>query len=1140
MKKTTTVWILVAAVFAIFFLLGLFLPGLLGLEQAGDRWILRGGLWLLGTVAAILLWFWRMPPAKRAAALEPDQGDEIDVILSAARNRLASAQGKQAAKLGRIPLLLVAGPGSSAKTTIVTRSGLEPELLAGEVHREGAVVPTSALNVWIAQGNLIVEAGGRLMGEAGRWGRLVRHIRPNRLRAMLPGGRQAPRAMIVCLGCDELLKPGASEAVPAAAQKLRARLSEMSQQLGIRLPVYVLFTKSDRLPYFEDFVRNFTPEEARDVLGVTLTVPPAGAVGSYAESQTRRVADAFRTLFRGLALRRLDVLPRETKDELRAGAYEFPREFRKITDLATQFLVDLCRPNQLGVSPFLRGFYFTGVRPVYVHDVGAVQPQQRSPSAAAAMDATSVFDPRQFQQQAAPAPAPAAGSRKVPQWIFHERVFSDVILKDDTVRGVTAGGTRVNLLRRVSFAAAAAVFLIMAGGFTRSYFANRSLLRDTRAAVEGARGLSSVTPLPDLATLQGLDALRAQSSRLNRYARGGRPFSLGWGLYTGNRVRDDVRGLYFQRFGQLLWNRSVDNLKGALGSLPPTPTAADAYDPTYDALRAYIVMANRPDQSTSEFLDPVLMRFWRDGPDMDSTRLALADSQFTFYADELPFGNPYSLTVDEPLIAKTQNYLCRFAGSDQFYRLLLSQAADSGAPVRWSGATVSNGTVVPAEFTKAGWERAQTMLANVQTLFAKDNWVVGECPGVAPAQSAELEQTLRTRYISDYVAHWIRFLSGARIRSPGSINNAGTVFASLTTTPSPIFGMLGVVSDNTQVDTATVDKVFAPVHALVPPGGAPPTDPANQYQNGLIALQGAANQIATSSGPAQDPAKQMASQTIGQLRAQVAEISRPYANAQGDVGLVSKAVSDLLMSPITGVEIAMRALPAQTANAGGQSFCSNVMAPVLGKFPFNPASQIDATIPEVVSVFQPDQGALNSYYASDLQNLLQKAGTSYLPRAGSSVNPNFMTFFNKATEISRALFDDNGEGPVVRFTLQPSIAGSIDSVLVSLEGESWLYTSTRRGVHGFEWRGAATGASITARVGGADVTVASAPPGPWATFRLFRQATRFEQRGSSWSVTWQAPGGSTTVNAELRFDKGLAAFDPRYFAGFQCVSRILR
>jgi type VI secretion system protein ImpL len=1136
MKKTTTVWILAATALALFLLLGLLLPGLIGLEAASDRWILRGGLWLLGAVAAALLWFWRMPAAKAAAASEPEKGDEIDVLLAAARSRLAGARGAAAARLADRPVLLVVGPGGSAKTTILTRSGLEPELLAGEVYRGDAVVPTGAVNVWIAQDHVVVEAGGRLAGEAGRWRRLIREIRPNRLKAMLPGGKQAPRAVVVCFGCDELLKPGASEAVPAAAQKLRARLAEASQQLGIRLPVYVLFTKADRLPYFEDFVRNFTREEARDVLGVTLTVPAPGAVGAYAERESARIAEAFRSLFRGLALRRLDVLPRETRDDFRAGAYEFPREFRKVTDLATQFLLDLCRPSQLGVSPFLRGFYFTGVRAVFVHDVGA-QPQAVQGGGAAAMDATGVFDPRKLQQ-AAPAPVPVAGSRKVPEWVFHERVFRDVVLKDETVRGVTAGGTKVNLLRRAAFLTAAAASVVFAIGFTWSFFANRALLRDTRAAAESARSLASVTRLPDLATLQGLDVLRARAERLNRHAREGHPLSLGWGLYAGAAVQPEIRQLFFQRFGQLQWTNATQSLTDSLGALPATPTAADAYGPTFDALKAYIVMANRPDQATRDLV-PVLMRFWTGGAALDEERARLGEAQFGFYADELPFGNPYQIAVNEPLVARTQAYLCGFSGSEQFYRMLLGQAAAAGGPVRWSDAVLSNGMTVPAEFTQAGWARAQETLGNIQSLFERDTWVVGEC--VVPVeQRARLEQTLRARYHADYIDHWLRFLQAGRVAGYNSVEDAANKLAVLSTNQSAIIRMLAVVADNTAVDTVAIGKAFLPVHQIVPPKATALTDAAGQYLTGLTGLQAAIAQVAAAAGPMRTQAVLAAGPSIQQVKAGVSGLARGFST-EGEARVVGAAVSTLLQSPVTGVESMMGALPAQEANAKGASFCGP-FDQLLGKYPFSPRSASEASLDEVIGVFKPGEGALWSFYESDLQELLLRQGARYVARAGVSPRADraFVDFFNRAAEISRGLFDDAGDGPYVVFLLRPQTSAQVPEVSVSLDGQTGRFTQTQAAARTFEWRGgAATGASVVARMGDEEVTVARVEPGVWATFRLFQQASRFDRQGSGYVVEWPVPGRSASITAELSFEKGQAIFQREYLSRLgQCVRRI--
>ena len=131
--------------------------------------------------------------------------------------------------------------------------------------------------------------------------------------------------------------------------------------------MYVLFTRCDRLPFFADYVRSLTNEEAGQVLGITLPMHNVQA-GVYAEEETRRLVGAFDSLFYSLADKRLHFLPRESDPQKIPGAYEFPREFRKLRNAVVQFLVDVGRPSQLRTSPFLRGFYFTGVRPVTVQD----------------------------------------------------------------------------------------------------------------------------------------------------------------------------------------------------------------------------------------------------------------------------------------------------------------------------------------------------------------------------------------------------------------------------------------------------------------------------------------------------------------------------------------------------------------------------------------------------------------------------------------------------------------------------------------------------------------------------------------------------------------------------------------------------
>ena len=129
---------------------------------------------------------------------------------------------------------------------------------------------------------------------------------------MLGKGGQAPRAAVVCFDSETFTRAGAQEAVVNAARALRARLGEISQALGINLPVYVLFTKMDRLPFFTEYVRNLSNDEATQVVGATLPLLTGRSEGVYAEEETVRLSGAFERLFRSLADARPEFLARDT------------------------------------------------------------------------------------------------------------------------------------------------------------------------------------------------------------------------------------------------------------------------------------------------------------------------------------------------------------------------------------------------------------------------------------------------------------------------------------------------------------------------------------------------------------------------------------------------------------------------------------------------------------------------------------------------------------------------------------------------------------------------------------------------------------------------------------------------------------
>jgi len=124
-----------------------------------------GILGLLGALATIfILWYMHKVSKASGQSSGPDTPDAINLsaLLRDADARIRQAGRAGAKSLAALPLIYVVGDENSAKTQTVLQSGLEPELIAGNVSRDGTIVPTQLANVWLAGNYVLVEAGGAL------------------------------------------------------------------------------------------------------------------------------------------------------------------------------------------------------------------------------------------------------------------------------------------------------------------------------------------------------------------------------------------------------------------------------------------------------------------------------------------------------------------------------------------------------------------------------------------------------------------------------------------------------------------------------------------------------------------------------------------------------------------------------------------------------------------------------------------------------------------------------------------------------------------------------------------------------------------------------------------------------------------
>ncbi|MGH7673691.1 MAG: ImcF-related family protein [Gemmatimonadales bacterium] len=1133
-------------------LLYLALVWLLGrwLDLTGaNLWILRVGLGLLGIAAtALVLWFAGSRDAGASGpGVGPEADEELDTAVAAARTRLATAR---AGSLTRLPMVLVLGPEGGAKTSTIAHSGLEAELLAGEVFRGDRIAPTRAANLWYAQRCLVVEGGGALTREPARWARLLQHVTPGRFTAALTGRALARRVVVVCMSCEEFLKPGSAHAVPAAARDLRALVTRMAEVCGIQLPVYVLFTKADRVPGFAEFVRHLSRDEAQQGLGVTLRWPARTPVGVWVDREFQRLNEAFHGLFNSLALSRLELLPREGAQEAAAAAYEFPRELRKLAPLVTQFLVDLCRPSQLEVAPVLRGFYFSGVRPIVVRDAAAPPPALAAGPAGGRMLATEVFDPRRYQAgvPAAPAAPVVGGSRKVPEWVFLGGLFRDVILRDRAALAVARGSVHVQLWRRALLAGLTTASLVWLFGLWTSYFNNRRL---AAGAFDAARGLvnvaSSEPALPASETLAGLERLRQPLERLADYERNGAPLRFRWGLYQGGNLYRELRRTYYDRFQAVLLDPARAALARALASVPDAPRETVEYGRVYNLLKAYLMTTTHADRIEGPFLAPLVRETWLNRRQIDSTRLDLARRQFDFYAHKLCVGYACAAAADVSLVARTRAFLLTFSGPERIYRVIVAEGSARNPGVRLdrrfpgSAAVLADPYEVPGVFTPAGWDFMRRALGNLDQ-FQGEEWVVG-APAATQLDRAQLVERLRATYEAEYVRQWRTLLDSASLVPFGGVSDAARKLAVLGGNQSPLLQLLWLTAQNTRVDSQTVGAAFQPVHLVTPPTITDKyVSEGNQaYMSALTALQATVAQAAT---VPPDAAQALMTQTFDAARAAkgaVAQLALGF-RIEGQAAQVGAAVRDLLEEPITRVERLLGNLPVASLNQRGAAFCS-AFQPVKARYPFTPTSLVPASLPEVAAVFKPGDGALSRFYSEVLQSVLVRQGMQYAPAPGASPRPTaaFVSFFNRAAAVSDALWPAGATEPRFDFTFRPVLSDSVPVVTFSMDGQTGRFTRTSAAARRFSWVG--TGARevrLSAQIQGREEILLSYD-GTWAVFKLFQRAG-WRAAGAGYILLWTVPfqGRSVRLEAELSLGGAPPFLRSDYFAGMGCISRVVQ
>jgi len=326
-----------------------------------SRWFLE----IVAASVAIVLFvvlFWGVPwfrewrfvnqegSGYRVAGEESPQEFRAKFVSAIRRLKgLPQASGK-GDPLYSLPWFLMLGPAQSGKTAALAAAERFSPITA--------VAPGGTMNFdcWVSNTMLVLDTAGRyaIAADAAKdraeWYRLLRLIRHYH-------GHEPMSGLILTIAAGQLASQP-EDKLRELGGRLRERVEEAIQELGVDAPVYLLVTKCDLLEGFQEFFGLLPQRVLSEALGYADASDAASNVAARGADALKRFQDGVRSVYDRLHVLRLSILNGKTAEPLRHPIFCFPEEFRALEEpLAT--LVEPLVGSDIRYHPtFLRGIFF--------------------------------------------------------------------------------------------------------------------------------------------------------------------------------------------------------------------------------------------------------------------------------------------------------------------------------------------------------------------------------------------------------------------------------------------------------------------------------------------------------------------------------------------------------------------------------------------------------------------------------------------------------------------------------------------------------------------------------------------------------------------------------------------------------------
>ena len=1086
--------------------------------------------------------------AEEAAALR----DKLTTAL-----RLLKETRRSRGYLYERPWYAIIGPPGVGKTTALMNAGLHFPLAArmgdGAISGVGG---TRLCEWWFTEDAILIDTAGRYttqdanaaVDRAG-WETFLDLLKRTRPRQPLNG-------VIVAIAISDVAQAPAAELM-AHARAIRERLKELEARLGMRIPVYALFTKADLIAGFTQFFDDLDEVQRAQVWGTTF--PFAVGIARWVTG----FADEFRALVERLNLRLVERLQAETDPQRRTLIAMFPSQVASLEPPLTKFLHAAFGASPADPAPLLRGVYLSS----------GTQEGTPVDRLVGTLAQTFGLDHRRVTSL-----RPVKGRSYFLRRLLRDVIFGEALLVASSPRVAQ----RRAILRTAGYAVAALMVLGAAALLWRVQHAEQRRIEVADVALRSYEKTGEqliLDPVDDAdlpALLPRLEQARAMEQELGRAAAVPPPWWI-LGLSQGAKLGAAARTVYRHALDDALLPRLVWRLEAQLRGHLNEP------DFLYEATRVYLMLGNAGPLDR-DLVHEWMNLDWRErypGREREPMRDALLRHLDTLLTGPLP-----SVSLDGDLVEQARQVLGHVSFAQRAYsRIRLSAsaqrlppwrpsdalgAAGAGLVLRASGKTLDDG--IPGFMTIDGFHRV--LLPSLDTAaqsVVSESWVLGRPVEFAPnePQIHTLRQQIIDLYENEYAHAWDGMLSDLNVAPMRSLPRAAQDLYVMTSPASPVRALLVAVARQLRLSVppttrqtgaqvlrgpATPPSGYGTAEQLpavlskLPQDNSLSSAPGHEIDERYAALlsfidQGAGaslDQALKSLIDLQQLLAKLAAAPIGNAPPQFRAGTNPADALRSEAVQLPQPISRWIATVAVSGRALLGGNPrgqlAAVFNAPGGAAALCALA-VKNHYPFARNAANDISLEDFSKLFAPG-GLIDGFVNTLLRPYVDMDGPTWRPSADNSpaaVTVAALAQFQRAARIRDAFFAASGTTPSIRFDIAPlSIDRATTQATLDLNGT--VVTATRERPHPTQITWLGTGrptARLTIEPPPVGQSGVLEEVGPWALLRLLGRGNLSDVAGSDRHVlTFRI--GARELRFGIQTSAGHDPLTPQLLQEFRC------